>query len=83
MKKFLFSIALILFLMTENNAHVDHYSKYNYLEYELFRNDQLIGYHKYKFERKNEDLIINSEVNFKITKLGVNLYKYSALSEEK
>ena len=69
--------------MTENNAHVDHYSKYNYLEYELFRNDQLIGYHKYKFERKNEDLIINSEVNFKITKLGVNLYKYSATGEEK
>ncbi len=83
MKKFLFSIALILFLMTENNAHVDHYSKYKYLEYELFRNDQLIGYHKYKFERKNEDLIINSEVNFKITKLGVNLYKYSATGEEK
>ena len=78
MKKFLFSIALILFLTSENNAHVDHYSKYNYLEYELFRNNQLIGYHKYKFYRKNEDLKIDNEVSFEITKLGINLYKYYA-----
>ena len=38
---------------------------YNSLEYELFRNDQLIGYHKYKFERKNEDLIINMRDSMK------------------
>ena len=63
MKKFLFSIALILFLTSENNAHVDHYSKYNYLEYELFRNNQLIGYHKYIFQRKNENLKVLSEVS--------------------
>ena len=78
MKKFLFSIALILFLTSENNAHVDHYSKYNYLEYELFRNNQLIGYHKYKFQRNNENLKIFNEVSFEITKLGISLYKYYA-----
>ena len=78
MKKFLFSIALILFLTSENNAHVDHYSKYNYLEYELFRNNQLIGYHKYIFQRKNENLKVLNEVSFEITKLGINLYKYNA-----
>ena len=82
MKKFLFSIALILFLTSENNAHVDHYSKYNYLEYELFRNNQLIGYHKYIFQRKNENLKVLSEVSFKITKLGINLYKYNAEAVE-
>tara|TARA_B100000963_G_scaffold148998_1_gene129939 strand:+ start:4263 stop:4946 length:684 start_codon:yes stop_codon:yes gene_type:complete len=83
MKKFLLSIALILFLPSENNAHVEHYSKYNYLEYELFRNNQLIGFHKYKFNRKNNNLTINNEVSFKITKLGVNLYNYYAKGEER
>tara|TARA_B100000963_G_scaffold357320_1_gene379217 strand:+ start:1735 stop:2418 length:684 start_codon:yes stop_codon:yes gene_type:complete len=82
MKKFLLSIALILFLGTENNAHVDHYSKYKYLEYELFRNNQLIGHHKYFFSRENETLIIDNEVNFKITKLGIDLYKYYAKGVE-
>ena len=83
MKKYSLSIALILFLTLEINAHVDHYSKYNYLEYELFRNNKLIGYHKYTFERKDENLSIYNEVNFKITKLGVDLYKYYAKGLEK
>ena len=83
MKKFLLSISLILFITSENNAHVDHYSKYDYLEYELFRNNQPIGYHKYEFIRKGNDLIINNEVKFKITKFGVDLYKYFAKGEER
>ena len=83
MKKFLFSIALIVLLTTENIAHVDHYAKYNYLEYELFRNNQPIGYHKYVFKRSNGNLIIDNEVSFKITKLGIDLYKYYAKGEER
>ena len=78
MKKFLLSITLILLLSSENNAHVDHYTNYDYLEYELFRNDKLIGYHKYKFNRENGNLKIDNEVSFKIRKLGVDLYKYYA-----
>ena len=83
MKKYLLSIALAFFLAMEINAHVDHYSKYNYLEYELFRNNKLIGYHTYKFERNQDILFIDNEVSFKITKLGVDLYKYYATGIEK
>ncbi len=83
MKKFLFSIGLILFFVTENIAHVGHYSKYNYLEYELFRNNQLIGNHKYTFKRDNKNLTIYNEVYFKINKLGIDLYKYYAKGEER
>ena len=83
MKKFFLSIALILILPSSNSAHVDHYSSYNYLEYELFRNNQPIGYHKYIFKRENGNLTIDNEVNFEIVKLGVTLYKYYAKGEEK
>jgi hypothetical protein len=61
---------------------VEHYKDYNYLEYELFRNNKSIGYHKYKFNRNGDNLSIESEVSFKIIKLGVELYKYIAKSEE-
>ncbi len=83
MKKYILSIALIFFLTLNINAHVDHYSKYNYLEYELFRNNKSIGYHIYKFQRNGNDLTISNEVSFKITKLGVNLYNYYAKGVEK
>jgi hypothetical protein len=82
MKKILLSIAISLFFYPESFGHVDHYAKYNYLEYELFRNNQSIGYHKYNFNRKEDKLSIVSEVSFKITKLGVDLYSYFARSEE-
>jgi hypothetical protein len=82
MKKFLLSIALIFFLSLDINAHVDHYSKYNYLEYELYRNNKLIGFHTYKFQRNGDNLIIDNEVSFKISKLGIDLYSYYAKGTE-
>ncbi len=83
MKKILLSIGIILIFSSSINAHVDHYSKYNYLEYELYRNDNLIGFHKYKFKKNGDTLIIDNQVSFKIKKLGIELYKYNAEGVEK
>ena len=82
MKKIILSI-IIFFLFSFNAiSHVDHYENFEYIEYELFRNNKSIGYHKYDFIRENNNLSVKSEVNFKITKLGVDLYKYYAESNE-
>ena len=82
MKKFILSIAIFFLFFVQSFSHVKHYKDYNYLEYELFRNNKSIGYHKYEFNRDGDNLSINSEVSFKIIKLGVELYKYFAKSEE-
>ena len=82
MKKIILSIIILFFFNFNAISHIEHYAKFNYLEYELFRNNQSIGYHKYDFIRDGENLSIKSEVDFKITKLGVDLYKYFAKSEE-
>ena len=82
MKKFILSIAIFFLFLVQSFGHVQHYKDYNYLEYELFRNNKSIGYHKYEFNRDGDNLSIKSEVNFKIIKLGVELYKYFAKSEE-
>ena len=83
MKKILLSILFYITLNVNLTAHVDHYKNYNYLEYELFRNNQLIGFHKYDFQRNKGDLTVESEVEFKISKLNIDLYKYKAISTEK
>tara|TARA_E500000178_G_scaffold283611_1_gene284530 strand:- start:141 stop:824 length:684 start_codon:yes stop_codon:yes gene_type:complete len=82
MKKIILSIAILLLIKSQSLGHVAHYANYNYLEYELFRNNSSIGYHKYDFVRDGDNLSIISEVSFKITKLGIDLYKYFAKSEE-
>ena len=73
MKKFILSIAFFFLIFVESFSHVEHYQEYNYLEYELFRNNKSIGFHKFEFNRNQDNLSINSEVSFKITKLGVDL----------
>ena len=82
MKKILLSITIYLIFFTNLQAHTDHYSSVIELKYELFRNNKLIGYHNYNFERNSELLKVKSDVKFKITKMGVDLYKYEAISEE-
>ena len=83
MKKLLLSIFIFSSISFETFSHVDHYAKFNYLEYELFRNNTPIGYHKFDFKREGQNLIIDSEIRFKITKLGIDLYQYYATGQEK
>ena len=82
MKKKLFSIILFLIFSTKSIAHTEHYKDINVLEYELFRNNQSIGYHNYKFDGDNNRLNIKSVIKFKITKLSVTLYNYYGTTEE-
>jgi len=83
MKKFLLSIFIFSTVSFQTFSHVGHYAKFNYLEYELFRNNTPIGYHKFDFKRDGKNLIIDSEIKFKITKLGIDLYQYYAAGQEK
>ena len=82
MKKITVAIILYFFLNVNSFGHLQHYSGVKYLEYDLFRNNDLIGSHKYDFIKNGDNLTVKSVVNFKITKLGINLYKYFAESTE-
>jgi len=82
MKKNILSIILFLIFTIPVLSHVEHYKNFNSLEYELFRNNKLIGYHNYEFERKGSNVVIKSDIKFEIIKLGVVLYKYDAVSKE-
>ena len=83
MKKIFFSIFILSIITLEALSHVGHYAKFNYLEYELFRNNTQIGFHKFNFKRNEKNLTVNSEIKFKITKLGIDLYQYFATGQEK
>ena len=82
MKKITVAIILYFILSVNTFGHLEHYAGVKYLEYDLFRNNDLIGSHKYNFIKKGDNLTVQSVVNFKITKLGIDLYKYFAESSE-
>ncbi len=64
-------------------AHVLHYKKLNKLEFDLYRNNELIGHHNYFFNRDGQNLIVENKINFKIEVFGVTLYRYSSEGKEK
>ena len=82
MKKLI--VAIIFYSLSSVNSfgHLDHYNDVDYLEYELYRNNNLIGFHKYEFIKNGNNLEVKSVVDFKISKMGIDLYKYYAESSE-
>ena len=75
----LFTILIFPFSAT---SHVEHYENLNNLEFDIYRNNKHIGTHVFSFKKSGENLIVESEINFEIKKLGVVLYKYHVKGTE-
>ena len=56
-------------------AHMTHYSKYNKIEMEIFRNGELIGYNYYFFTRKGNETIITNQIKFSVKLLGTTIFQ--------
>ncbi len=72
---------LLIFPFTVS-AHVQHYDKLNKIEFDIYRNNKHIGKHIFSFKKSDNDIEIESEINFQIKKLGVVLYKYHVKGTE-
>lgn len=81
MKKIL---VLIIVLLSPNVlAHMEHYKKYNKIEMDIFRNDELIGYNYYFFTRKGDETTVTNQIKFSVKLLGATVFQVEGYSEEK
>ena len=78
----LIGLFFLIILTATANSHVDHYKDLNRIEFDIFRNNKHIGKHIFSFTRFNEQLEVESEINFEIKKLGIVLYKYHVKGKE-
>ena len=75
----IYKIIILLILISSSfsaNAHVQHYKDLNLIEFDIYRNKNLIGKHVFSFEKSNGKIHVKSEINFEIKKFGIVLYKY-------
>ena len=78
MKRLFLLIIIFLFLITNYLfAHVKHYDKVKYLKYNLFLNNEQIGFHSLDFKKKNDIMEVIGSGSFKVSKLGIDLIKYT------
>ena len=84
MKKFyklILAIVLINFPLS-TKAHVEHYDNLNLIKFDIYRNGKNIGKHIFSFKKNDDQLEVESEIDFQIKKLGVVLYKYHVRGTE-
>ena len=57
LKKIIVFLFFFLIILTAN-AHVEHYKDLKRLEFDLYRNNKLIGEHVYLFTNNNDNLVV-------------------------
>ena len=75
-------ILILIILPFSVNAHVQHYKDLKRIEFDIYRNNKHIGEHIFSFAKSNEQISIESKINFIIKKFGVVLYKYHVKGKE-
>ena len=69
------AILFFIFFSTISIAHIGHYDKYSKIEMEIFRNDELIGYNYYFFNRNGDETIVTNQIKFSVKILGATIFQ--------
>ena len=81
MKKLLIILLAILF-SSISLAHIGHYNKFDKIEMEILRNNEVIGYNNYFFERDGETTTVKNQYKFEIKLLSATIFKVEGYGEE-
>jgi len=81
MKKFII-ISLTIFFSSISLAHIGHYNKFDKIEMEILRNDEVIGYNNYFFKRDGEKTIVKNQYKFEVKLLSATIFKVEGYGEE-
>ena len=81
MKKFVV-ILLIVFFSSISLAHIGHYNKFDKIEMEILRNDEVIGFNNYFFKRDGEKTTVKNQYKFEVKLLSATIFKVEGYGEE-
>ena len=81
MKKFLV-VLLAIFFSSISLAHIGHYNKFDKIEMEILRNNEVIGYNNYYFKRDGEKTIVKNQYKFEVKLLSATIFKVEGYGEE-
>ena len=81
MKKFLV-VLFAIFFSSISLAHIGHYNKFDKIEMEILRNNEVIGYNNYFFERDGETTTVKNQYKFEVKLLSATIFKVEGYGEE-
>ena len=75
-------ILLVVFFSSISLAHIGHYNKFDKIEMEILRNNEVIGYNNYFFERDGETTTVKNQYKFEVKLLSATIFKVEGYGEE-
>ena len=81
MKNFVI-ILFAVFFSSISLAHMGHYNKFDKIEMEILRNNEVIGYNNYFFERDGETTTVKNQYKFEVKLLSATIFKVEGYGEE-
>ena len=75
-------VLLVVFFSSISLAHIGHYNKFDKIEMEILRNDEVIGYNNYFFKRDGEKTIVKNQYQFEVKLLSATIFKVEGYGEE-
>ena len=81
MKKFVV-ILFAVFFSSISLAHIGHYNKFDKIEMEILRNNEVIGYNNYFFKRDGETTTVKNQYKFEVKLLSATIFKVEGYGEE-
>ena len=83
MKKIFLNVIIFLLISFNLNAHVSHYKNFKKIEMEIFRNDQLIGFNYYFFEKDKDVIKVKNQTKITVKLFGATVFDLEGYGEEK
>ena len=83
MKKILFILLALILIISNLAAHTSHYQDFKKIEMEILRDDKVIGYNLYFFNKKNNTLTVKNKIKFKVDLFGVEVFNFEGYGIEK
>ena len=82
MKKYIYIFLLFIFAH-QASAHTSHYAGIKVINFEIFREGEVIGYSNYFFEHGNNTVEVKNYTQFKVKLFGVVVFSISSEAHEK
>jgi hypothetical protein len=82
MHKFIW-VLLFIFLPSSLIAHTSHYLDFKKIEMEILKDDKVIGYNFYFFNKQDDVLTVENQIQFKVDLFGVEVFNFEAYGIEK
>jgi hypothetical protein len=78
----IFFVSYILF-PTAANSHVQHYKNLQRIEFDIYRNNDLVGFHKVNVKRKADNLReVTTDILIEVKILGIKVHTYKSYGVE-